>query len=81
MTCKSFSVFLRNSGSVLMIVSLYRNNYAKAVHSITEGVKQQLAVSMRGIKTVLNNEIAGLNGASDRFARKYLAKMYMLCAC
>ena len=82
MTCKSFSVcWLRNSGSVLMIVSLSRPNYAKAVHSITESVKSMLSISMRGLKAVLNNEVAGLVGPSERFSGKRLAKMYMLCAC
>ena len=81
MTRKSFSVCLRISGSVLMIVSLYRMNYSKAVHSITESVKSQLAVSSRDIKLMMNNEVAGLGGASQRFSGKRSAKMYMLCAC
>ena len=80
MTCKSFSVCLRKSGSVLMIVYLNRNNYSKAVHSITESVKSFLSISMRGMKSMLNNEIAGLNGPSERFSGKRLAKMCLLCA-
>ena len=80
MTCKSFSVcWLRNSGSVLTIVSLSRPNYAKAVHSITKSVKSFLSNSMRGMKSLLNNEIAGLAGSSERFSGKRLAK-FPCCA-
>jgi hypothetical protein len=59
--------WLGTFGSLLTIMALSRNNWTKAVHSITEGVKAQVMVSFKHLKKLLNLEIAALNGPSPRF--------------
>jgi len=60
--------WLETFGSLLTIVALSnsRNNWTKAVHSITESVKAQIAVSFKHLKKLLNIEVAGINGPSKR---------------